>query len=131
MAEPIISMLIEQLDFLTQESIKEVRLVAGFEKQVNNLRSNLEAIQDVLVDAERRRVSEITVRAWLENLGDLSYDMDDVLDKWITLIDGENFDREKGETSLLEEEEDDNDDDDDDSTLSANKVCFFMLFSSH
>ncbi|KDO40328.1 hypothetical protein CISIN_1g043781mg, partial [Citrus sinensis] len=55
-----------------------------FGKQVKKLTSNLRAIQAVLNDAEQRQVKEASVRLWLDQLKEASYDMEDVLDEWIT-----------------------------------------------
>ncbi|KAB5532333.1 hypothetical protein DKX38_019003 [Salix brachista] len=61
---------------------EEVNLVRGVKKKANKLKSNLSHIQDVLEDAERKQVKEKAVRAWLDKLKDVCYDMDDVLDEW-------------------------------------------------
>ncbi|XP_031260888.1 putative disease resistance protein RGA3, partial [Pistacia vera] len=60
----------------------EVKLVVGVDNEVKSLRSNLEAIEAVLVDAEERQVKEKTVRLWLDRLKHASYDIEDVLDEW-------------------------------------------------
>ncbi|KDO36240.1 hypothetical protein CISIN_1g039885mg, partial [Citrus sinensis] len=51
---------------------------------VKLLQDNFEAIQAVLVDADRRQMAEEPVRLWLEKLKYASYDMEDVLDEWNT-----------------------------------------------
>uniref|UniRef100_A0A6N2MJY8 ParB-like N-terminal domain-containing protein n=2 Tax=Magnoliopsida TaxID=3398 RepID=A0A6N2MJY8_SALVM len=61
---------------------EEVNLVGDVKKQVHKLKSNLIVIQSVLEDAERKQVKERAVRVWLDNLKDVCYDMDDVLDEW-------------------------------------------------
>ncbi|BFG24660.1 hypothetical protein CerSpe_109340 [Prunus speciosa] len=83
MAEALISMLIEQLASIIQQ---EVRLVVGVKKEVAKLTSNFKDIEVVLENAEERQVKEVDVRQWLERLKDVSYEMDDVLDKWSTEI---------------------------------------------
>ncbi|KAG5234420.1 disease resistance protein [Salix suchowensis] len=83
MAEPLISLLLEQItQVITQQVQEEVNLVGGVKKQVNKLKSNLIDIQAVLEDAERKQVKEKTVRVWLDKLKDVCYDIDDVLDEW-------------------------------------------------
>ncbi|XP_031263375.1 putative disease resistance protein RGA3 [Pistacia vera] len=86
MAEAIISAVLEQLISITaggiQEGIQEVRLVVGVDEEVKKLRSNLEDIEAVLVDAEERQVKEKTVTLWLDRLKHASYDIEDVLDEW-------------------------------------------------
>ncbi|XP_031254264.1 putative disease resistance protein RGA3 [Pistacia vera] len=59
MAEAIVSAVLEQLTSIIAEGIQqEVKLVVGVEKEVKKLRSNLEDIEAVLVDAEERQVKE-------------------------------------------------------------------------
>ncbi|KAH9668884.1 hypothetical protein KPL70_021557 [Citrus sinensis] len=85
MVDAIVSPLLEQLISISYEEAKQqVRLVAGVGKQVKKLTSNLRAIQAVLNDAEQRQVKEESVRLWLDQLKEASYDMEDVLDEWIT-----------------------------------------------
>ncbi|KAH9668904.1 hypothetical protein KPL70_021568 [Citrus sinensis] len=85
MVDAIVSPLLEQLISISYEEAKQqVRLVAGVGKQVKKLTSNLRAIQAVLNDAEQRQVKEESVRLWLDQLKETSYDIDDVLDEWIT-----------------------------------------------
>ncbi|XP_016652151.1 PREDICTED: putative disease resistance protein RGA3 [Prunus mume] len=83
MAEALISVLLEQLASIIQQ---EVRLVMGVRKEVAKLTSNFKDIEVVLENAEERQVKEVDVRQWLERLKDVSYEMDDVLDKWSTEI---------------------------------------------
>ncbi|KAL9459566.1 hypothetical protein AB3S75_002882 [Citrus x aurantiifolia] len=85
MVDAIVSPLLEQLISISYEEAKQqVRLVAGVGKQVKKLTSNLRAIQAVLNDAEQRQVKEGSVRLWLDELKEASYDMEDVLDEWTT-----------------------------------------------
>ncbi|KAG5234433.1 disease resistance protein [Salix suchowensis] len=83
MAEPLISLLLEQITQVISQQVKEeVNLVGGVKKQADKLKSNLIDIQSVLEDAERKQVKEKAVKVWLEKLKDVCYDMDDVLDEW-------------------------------------------------
>ncbi|XP_024039350.1 putative disease resistance protein RGA3 [Citrus clementina] len=85
MVDAIVSAVLKQLNSTAVEEAKEqVRLVTGVEKEVKRLQDNLEAIQAVLADAERRQVKEEHVRLWLDKLKQASYDIDDVLDEWNT-----------------------------------------------
>ena len=87
MAEALVSHILAQLISITSQQIVEnVRLVVGVDKQVEKLTTNFLAIQAVLEDAERRQVKEATVRLWLDNLKDVSFEMEDVLDEWSTAI---------------------------------------------
>ncbi|XP_044495821.1 putative disease resistance protein RGA3 isoform X2 [Mangifera indica] len=88
MADAIVNLALEQLLQITTQKIgEEVRLVGNVENEVEKLRSNLEAIQAVLLDAEERQMKgDRAVRRWLDKLKDISYDMEDVLDEWNTEI---------------------------------------------
>ncbi|KAL0429876.1 UNVERIFIED_CONTAM: putative disease resistance protein RGA4 [Sesamum radiatum] len=63
---------------------KEVNLAVNSKQDIQSLSSKLKQIQEVLLDAERRGVTDITVKTWLEKLQELSYEVDDVLDEWET-----------------------------------------------
>ncbi|PON47952.1 NB-ARC domain containing protein [Parasponia andersonii] len=87
MADALVSVVLGQLcSIIHEQANQEVKLVLGVEDEIENLRRNLEAIQAVLKDAEKRKMKEDGVRIWLDELKDVSYDMDDVLDKWVTAI---------------------------------------------
>ncbi|XP_044482038.1 putative disease resistance protein RGA4 [Mangifera indica] len=83
MAEAIISGVLQQLiSIIGEETKQKVKLVVGVDNEVKKLRSNLEAIQVVLVDAEERQVKEKTVELWLDRLKQASYNIEDVLGEW-------------------------------------------------
>jgi predicted dinucleotide-utilizing enzyme len=63
-----------------------VRLVVGVDNEVDKLTSNFRAIQAVFADAEERQLKDQLVKHWLDQLKDVSYDMDDILDEWGTAI---------------------------------------------
>ncbi|KAJ4718831.1 NB-ARC domain-containing disease resistance protein [Melia azedarach] len=85
MADAILSAVLQQLtSLMAQEVQEEVRFVVGVEKEVEVLANNLRTMRAVLVDAEQRQVKEESVRLWLDQLKDASYDMEDVLDEWNT-----------------------------------------------
>ncbi|KAF3451428.1 hypothetical protein FNV43_RR07523 [Rhamnella rubrinervis] len=87
MAEALVSVLLEQLVPYTGKKIaQEVTSIRGAEKDVRKLNSNLQDIKAVLDDAEKKQLTDLNVRRWLNELKDVSYDMDDVLDEWRTAI---------------------------------------------
>ncbi|KAM5556441.1 putative disease resistance protein RGA3 [Rosa sericea] len=87
MAEALVKVLLERLATVALGKVRgEFKLVSGFEEEVKSLARNLEAIQAVLEDAEQRQVMEATVRRWLSELTEVSYEIDDVLDEWITHV---------------------------------------------
>ncbi|XP_048436174.1 putative disease resistance protein RGA3 [Pyrus x bretschneideri] len=105
MAEALISMLLEQLASVTYQHVEqEVKLVLNAKKDVDAFAANLEVIHAVLEDAEQRQVKEKSVRKWLEELTDVSYKMDNVLDEWNTKIQKQQVEKQEehgGSTSLV------------------------------
>ncbi|XP_062008077.1 putative disease resistance protein RGA3 [Rosa rugosa] len=87
MAEALISVVLEQLASITRQQVQQqVKLVVDVKKEVANLNDNFRAIKAVLKDAEERQVKEDSVKLWLDNLKDVSNEMEDVLDDWNTEI---------------------------------------------
>ncbi|KAK9929836.1 hypothetical protein M0R45_026914 [Rubus argutus] len=87
MVDALISVLLKQLASIVYEHTKEpVTLILNAEKDVKSFSCKLRAIQAVLEDAEKKQVTEASVRDWWEKLKDVSYEMDDVLDEWNTEI---------------------------------------------
>ncbi|KAH9685802.1 hypothetical protein KPL70_014102 [Citrus sinensis] len=86
MAHAIVSSLLDQLISVAADEVKQqVRLVTGVEHEVGKLTTNLQSFQAVLEDAEQRQLEkEKAVTIWLDQLRDASYEMEDVLDEWIT-----------------------------------------------
>ncbi|XP_027171743.1 disease resistance protein RGA2-like [Coffea eugenioides] len=83
MAELFVPKIIHELGEVVVNQLGEkINLVMGVEEEVANIKRKLETIQNVLHDAERRRQSEKPVAKWLEELEDITYEMDDVLDEW-------------------------------------------------
>ncbi|KAM5556529.1 putative disease resistance protein RGA3 [Rosa sericea] len=118
MAEVLVNVLLERLATITLDKVGgEFKLVTGVEKEVKSLTRNLEAIQAVLEDAEQRQVTEATVRRWLSELTEVSFDMDDVLDEWITEVLKQQMEKQEkqGENALI--------------VTTKKKVCF-PFFSS-
>ncbi|XP_050159703.1 putative disease resistance protein RGA4 isoform X1 [Malus sylvestris] len=85
MADGIISMLLDRLVSTAYEYVDgEVKLVLDAKKEIEEFAGNLRAIQAVLEEAEQRQVKEASVRNWLDQLKDISFQMVDVLDEWNT-----------------------------------------------
>ena len=103
MAESLVSSLLEQFASITvQEAEQEIRLVVGVDKEVRKLEGNLQIIQAVLDDAEKRQLMEEAVKLWLKRLKDVSYEIDNVLDEWnTTMIKSEIEKPEKAESSPI------------------------------
>ncbi|TQD78501.1 hypothetical protein C1H46_035930 [Malus baccata] len=105
MAEALISVLLEQLASVTYQHVgQEVKLVLNAEKDVQEFEANLKVIGAVLEDAELRQVRDANVRNWLEQLKDVSYKMDNVVDEWKTEILKQQVEKQEehgGSTSLV------------------------------
>ena len=89
MADAVISVVLETLGSSAFELMKEeVGLVSGVEIEVDKLKATFEDIQAVLKDAEKKQLMtrDASASRWLDQLTDVSYDIDTVLDKWITSI---------------------------------------------
>ena len=59
----------------------QIGLAWGFKDELTRLRENVEMVQAVLADAEKRQVGEERVRLWLQRIKDVAYDADDVLNE--------------------------------------------------
>ncbi|XP_004309002.1 PREDICTED: putative disease resistance protein RGA3 [Fragaria vesca subsp. vesca] len=87
MAGVLVDVLIERLATLALDKVeRELKLVVGVKQEIKKLTKKLVAIRAVLEDAEQRQVMEASVKLWLDELNDVSFDMDDVLDEWITRV---------------------------------------------
>ncbi|KAL5555639.1 hypothetical protein UlMin_037875 [Ulmus minor] len=107
-AEALVSLLVENLCSMALQRIgEEVKLVKGVEGEVSNLKTNLEGIQDVLEDAEKKKLKKdcAVVKRWVEKLEGVSYDMDNVLDEWNTAILDYKIKKEEGEDLLAPKKE--------------------------
>ncbi|KAH7536605.1 hypothetical protein FEM48_Zijuj03G0002500 [Ziziphus jujuba var. spinosa] len=83
MAESLVSGVLGQLASITTDlTMKELRLVKDVDESISSLRRKLKDIQAVLEDAERKQLDDARIRRWLDELTDISYDIDDVLDEW-------------------------------------------------
>ncbi|KAH9782479.1 putative disease resistance RPP13-like protein 1 [Citrus sinensis] len=60
------------------------QLRGGVDSELRKLENTLKMIQAVLRDAEEKEVTSETVKLWLDNLRDLAYDAEDVLDEFDT-----------------------------------------------
>ncbi|XP_040363415.1 putative disease resistance protein RGA1 [Rosa chinensis] len=100
MAEALVSVLLERLATITMDKfLGELKMVTGVEEAVTTLTRNLKAIQAVLKNAEARQAVEADVGHWLNELKEVSHEMDNVLDEWSTQVlkqkmEGENVKKE-------------------------------------
>ncbi|KAH7660100.1 P-loop containing nucleoside triphosphate hydrolase protein [Dioscorea alata] len=69
--------LVERLTNVIEE---KAIMVLGVKDELQRLRRRMERIARVLKDAERRRIQDETVKGWVDELKDLMYDADDIID---------------------------------------------------
>nr|GMD54460.1 putative disease resistance protein RGA3 [Ipomoea batatas] len=85
MADAIIAGVVEQvITIINGQVVQELRAALGVEKEIKNLSSKLNKIRAVLNDAERRSFKDESVKLWVEEIKDLCYDVEDVVDEWST-----------------------------------------------
>ncbi|XP_058107068.1 disease resistance protein RGA2-like [Magnolia sinica] len=81
MVDSLVSIAVEKLNTILQD---EVASLVGVTNEIENLSSTFISIQALLEDAESRRVKDRSVMIWLQKLKDVAYDVDDILDEWMT-----------------------------------------------
>ncbi|XP_024172103.1 putative disease resistance protein RGA4 [Rosa chinensis] len=87
MPEALVSLLVEQLGSVVYHQTSEgVKLVLNGKKDIEKFSSTLKLIKNVLHDAEKKQVSDPGVKDWLDQLKDVSYKMNDMVDAWNTEI---------------------------------------------
>ncbi|KAH7660095.1 P-loop containing nucleoside triphosphate hydrolase protein [Dioscorea alata] len=69
--------LVERLTNVIEE---KAIMVLGVKDELQRLRRRMERIARVLKDAEKRRIQDETVKGWVDELKDLMYDADDIID---------------------------------------------------
>ncbi|KAM3391903.1 hypothetical protein ACQJBY_013186 [Aegilops geniculata] len=78
---------------ITDMGEAKIRMLLGVSQEINKLRGNVEPLQNLLTDAERRRITDKSVQAWVSRLKSAMYEADDILD----LCQLEAMDREEKE----------------------------------
>ncbi|KAM7460276.1 hypothetical protein LguiA_026359 [Lonicera macranthoides] len=69
---------------LTTLAFREIGLIWGVKKDFKRLESTVSAIKAVLLDAAEQKKKNRQVEDWLEKLQDVLYDIDDLLDDFMT-----------------------------------------------
>ncbi|KAI3997201.1 hypothetical protein MKX01_009045 [Papaver californicum] len=83
MAEILVSALSEALIAkLVAIASDRISLDWGVRDEMSTLKRTLRNIQAVLTDAERQQVEKDTVKCWLENLKEVAYEAEDLLDEF-------------------------------------------------
>lgn len=83
MAEILVSVVAETLigKLISTES-NEISLVWGVKDGIKRLQKTLTSIHAVLTDAEKQQVEKETVKLWLDNLKDMVYEAEDILEEF-------------------------------------------------
>ena len=85
MVDAIVTDLLKQLgSTAAQHAQQEIKLIVGVDQEVQMLKDGLRIAQTMLNNAEERQVSDVAVKLWFDQLKDVYYMMDDVLDTWNT-----------------------------------------------
>ena len=101
MAGALLSAIVERLgSFISSE----FTLTVTVKKEVQKLETKFRTIQAVLNDAEKRQLKEEAVKLWLDKLEGVSYEIDDVLDEWNTVMIKAEIEKQQKEFEEEEEE---------------------------
>jgi hypothetical protein len=65
-------------------ALQEIKLACGVKAELDNLKSTVSTIKDVLLDAEKKAYDGSAIKGWLERLKDVLHDADDLLDDFST-----------------------------------------------
>jgi hypothetical protein len=78
----VLPVLVEKL--LSQDLLDFARRYKGLGKKLGNWKETLSGIQALLDDAEEKQHTNRAVKRWLDDLRDLAYDVEDILDEFDT-----------------------------------------------
>ncbi|KAJ0672855.1 putative P-loop containing nucleoside triphosphate hydrolase, leucine-rich repeat domain superfamily [Helianthus annuus] len=85
MAEVVLSSHLPVLfEKLSDAALKTIARHKGLDAEIKKWQRSLEQIQGVLTDASQKEITSAPVKRWLNDLQHLAYDIDDVLDGWVT-----------------------------------------------
>lgn len=65
---------------ITDMTKDEVLMLLGVSNEINKLKDNLGYLQDYVADAERRRLTNVSVQSWVKKLKDAMYKAADILE---------------------------------------------------
>ncbi|KAJ0717031.1 putative P-loop containing nucleoside triphosphate hydrolase [Helianthus annuus] len=88
---------------LTSAALKNIAPYKGVDAEIKKWKRSLTQIQGVLADASQKEITSPPVKQWLNDLQHLAYDIDDVLDGWLTeAMQRESTHESEGITSMLD-----------------------------
>ncbi|XP_037470879.1 putative disease resistance protein RGA3, partial [Triticum dicoccoides] len=59
---------------------EKISMLLGVSQEINKLEANMEPLRNLLTDAERRRITDRSVQAWVTKLKSAMYEASDILD---------------------------------------------------
>jgi len=87
------------MELIANMATEEVKMLLGISGDIEKLENNMESIKCVLADAERKRITELSVQRWVQKLKNAMYDATDILD--LCQIEADKQSESKG-SSLVE-----------------------------
>ena len=82
----LVTNLLKQLGSIAvQQAQQEINFIVGIDDEIEKLSNSFKIIQAMLNDVDERQWTEAVVKLWLDQLRDVYYMMDDMLDKWNTV----------------------------------------------
>ncbi|KAF5775370.1 hypothetical protein HanXRQr2_Chr13g0611321 [Helianthus annuus] len=85
MAEIVLSAFLKVLfEKLGSAALKSIARYNGIDAEIKKWHRSLRQIQRLLADASQKEITDTSVKEWLNELQHLAYDIDDVLDGWLT-----------------------------------------------
>ncbi|KAF8394100.1 hypothetical protein HHK36_020305 [Tetracentron sinense] len=82
MAESAVTFLLQRLTTLPEQELKRL---TGVNQEVEFITKELQMIQGFLRDADAREESEKAVKAWVDQVREIAYDMEEILDEFTFL----------------------------------------------
>jgi hypothetical protein len=68
------------MQLIADMATEEVKMLLGISGEIEKLENNMESIKCFLADAERKRITELSVQRWVQKLKNAMYDATDILD---------------------------------------------------
>ncbi|KAF9613272.1 hypothetical protein IFM89_006771 [Coptis chinensis] len=66
----------------------ETSILGEIYREFNEVKSELESMKFFLSDADRRGVTNQGIRIWVEQVRDVAYDVEDVMDEFMYFVSG-------------------------------------------
>ncbi|CAD6256397.1 unnamed protein product [Miscanthus lutarioriparius] len=68
------------MELIANMATEEVKMLLGISGDIEKLENNMKSIKCFLADAERKRITELSVQRWVQKLKNAMYDATDILD---------------------------------------------------